>query len=103
MLSDTANVPHWYILTYIGSHHDAEKRLAMVDLPSFAPVFFAQDMKKENAHDYRHISNYAFVLGTQNQIYKHKLTVLRTFNFMPKNYGKDHTHPYVEEHVVKQP
>lgn len=102
MLSDTANVPHWYILTYIGSHRDAEKRLAKVDLPSFVPVFFAQDQKKENAHDYRYFSNYAFVLGTQNQIYKQKLTVLRTFNFMPKNYGRDNAHPYVEEYVVKQ-
>lgn len=102
MLSDSANVPHWYILTYIGSHRDAEKRLAMVDLPSFVPVFFAQDLKKENAHDYQHFSNYAFVLGTQNQIYQQKLTVLRNFNFMPKNYGKDQQHPYVEEYVVEQ-
>lgn len=102
MLSDTANVPHWYILTYIGSHRDAEKRLAKVDLPSFVPVFFAQDLKKENAHDYQYFSNYAFVLGTQNQIYEQKLTVLRTFNFMLKSYGKDQTHPYVEEYVVKQ-
>lgn len=102
MLSDTANVPHWYILTYIGSHRDAEKRLAKVDLPSFVPVFFAQDLKKESAHDYQYFSNYAFVLGTQNQIYQQKLTVLRTFNFMPKNYGKDRIHPYVEEYVIKQ-
>lgn len=102
MLSDTANVPHWYILTYIGSHRDAEKRLAKVDLPSFVPVFFAQDLKKENAHDYQYFSNYAFVLGTQNQIYEQKQIALRTFNFMPKIYGKDQTHPYVEEYVVKQ-
>lgn len=102
MLSDTANVPHWYILTYIGSHRDAEKRLAKVDLPSFVPVFFAQDLKKENAHDYQYFSNYAFVLGTQNQIYQHKQISLRTFNFMPKSYGKDQIHPYVEEYVIKQ-
>lgn len=102
MFSDIANVPHWYILTYIGSHRDAEKRLAMVDMPSYVPQFFTKDSKPNGVKDFRHFVNYAFVLGTQNQIYEQKRKELRSFNFLPQHNGDEHNHPFVEDYVVDQ-
>ena len=82
MFVDSANVPHWYILSYIGTYQNAEKRLERTELPSFVPVFFEEKAKKVNMNDYHHFTNYAFVFGTQNEIYNLKLTMLSTFNFL---------------------
>lgn len=102
MFVDSANVPHWYILSYIGTHENATKRLDRIELPSFVPVFFEEKTKKVNMNDFRHFTNYSFIYGTQNDIYALKLTLLSTFNFLHKSNNNDQLHPYVEENVVTQ-
>lgn len=102
MQSDSINQSHWYILSYLGNHRDAVKRLNLVKIPSFAPTFFGQESNNSNKQDFLLFANYAFVYATQNQIYDLKRKELHTFNFLPKNFGKEQVHPYVEEYVIEQ-
>lgn len=96
------SIPRWYVLTYLGTHHDALKRLSHIDLPFFAPEFFAQSSENGNRQDYIHSTSYAFVHGTQNQIYDLKRQGLRSFNFLPKTQGNNQEHPFVEDYVIDQ-
>lgn len=102
MFLDAINVPRWYILTYLGNHSDAEKRLAKVAMPSFAPLFFGKGDKKHSSADFQHFSNYCFIFATQNDIYHQKRQLLHSFNFLPKSNSTDQLHPYVEEYVIDQ-
>lgn len=100
--STDLNQPHWFVLSYLGTHKDALKRLAFIDLPYYAPLLFSQESSKGDKLDYLQFTNYAFIRGTQNHIYKLKLEHLRSFNFLPKTESTDQHHPYVEDEVIGQ-
>lgn len=102
MFSADANSPRWYVLSYLGTHRDALKRLSQIDLPYFAPEFFAQESARGTRQDYLQFCSYAFIQGTQNQIYELKRQTLRSFNFLPKCQGTDPHHPFVEDYVIQQ-
>ena len=102
MTSADKSSPHWYILTYLGTHRDAVKRLEHCELKYFAPVFFAKESAKAIRHDYLLFTSYAFIFGSQNEIYERKQHVLQLFNFLPMKQGSGQQHPFVEEETIYQ-
>lgn len=102
MISADYHSPRWYILTYLGNHRDALKHLALIDLPSFAPEFYALESTRSCRQDFMEFGSYAFVFGTQDQIYGLKRQFLRSFNFLPMAHGNGQCHPYVAEAVIEQ-
>lgn len=101
MFPSEINNPRWYVLAYLGTHRDALRRLSLVDLPCYAPEFFARLSDNDSRQDYLEFVNYAFVRGSQNEIYELKRNVLRHFNFLPME-KNSRLHPYVEDYVIEQ-
>lgn len=102
MSSLSTHQPQWYVLSYLGSHRDALKRLALIECPYFAPEFFAHESARSSRRDYCTFSSYAFVQATQDRIYQLKRDVLRPFNFLPMAQGVDGHHPYVSDETINQ-